>query len=132
VSTTHPRAFPGRWPAFLLRGYAAAALCEGLANSVGDGKLFASPHWPVFFVLWYGWWMTVLFWLWRCVGRRGAVLLFAVLGVLLERGVFGRSNLVVDPIVYAFMAWLPCWTMDRKGTPPTAEGVGSPGQKQDE
>ena len=93
---------------FLALSYPIALCFEILANTIGDGRLFQNPHWPIYFVLWYGLLYSVLFFIFIKTAAVPASLSFAVIGIVVEIVVFKRSNLIIDPIVYFFMALIPC------------------------
>ncbi len=93
---------------FLGVSYVTALVFEMLANVIGDGKLFTHADRIVFFFVWYGILDTALFFVFRFTNLWVAAVFFALLGVALEMAVFNRSNIVVDPIVYGLMAFIPC------------------------
>lgn len=91
---------------FLVVAYIAAAFFEFIANTIGDGKLLQNPAWPIIFLIWYGIIYSILF-LFRNKSLRTGVIFFALFGTIIEIVIFKRSNLVVDPIIYGLMAYVP-------------------------
>lgn len=106
-----------RYKKFIFVSYLTAAFFELIANTVGDGKLFANPGWPIFFLLWYGLLYSVLFLFAKNKKLWVSVVFFAILGTIVEILVFKRSNLLIDPIIYALMALIPLWIMRVRNIP---------------
>ena len=94
---------------FLLASYVTASLFELNANFFFDGALFQSQYWHIFFVIWYGSLYSVVFLLLHKRPLWIAVLVGAILGLIVETFVFHRVNLIVDPIIYAIMFFIPFW-----------------------
>lgn len=103
-----------RYLPFLLISYLVALFFEVIANTVGDGKLFQNKAWPVFFLLWYGALYSVAFFICRKRSLWWPVLLLAIFGPIVEVLVFRRLNIIVDPIIYGLMGFLPFWITKRK------------------
>lgn len=98
---------------FLLISYPTALLFEFIANTIGDGKLFKIPEWPIVFVLWYGFMYTVLYLFFNKRNLWQGIVFFAVFGNIVEIFVFHRSNLLIDSIIYALMGFIPLWAHRR-------------------
>ena len=96
-----------RYPVFLLVSLVVALAFEVLANTVGDGRLFESRAWPLFFVVWYGTLYSLTYLTCRNLPWWVPVIPWAVLGPVLELVVFRRLNPVVDPVIYALMILVP-------------------------
>ncbi len=96
---------------YLVFSYITALIFETIANTIGDGQLFKSPNAVVFFLVWYGLLYTVLYLICRGRPLLVPVIVLAILGSVAEIIVFKRSNLIVDPIIYAIMGFLPFWAL---------------------
>lgn len=94
---------------FLLISYFVAFLFETLANTIGDGKLFQTSNWFVFFLLWYGTIYSLAYLIFKNKPLWQVVLTWVVLGPILEIAVFKRFNPIVDPIIYGLMFLFPFW-----------------------
>ncbi len=94
---------------FLVVSYFTAIFFEFIANTIGDGKLFLNPDWPIFFLLWYGFVYSILYFFFQNRIIRQGTIFFAIFGTIAEIVIFHRSNLIVDPIIYALMGFAPLW-----------------------
>ncbi len=92
---------------FMVAGYATSLFFEIVANTIGDGKLFQVEGAVVFFIIWYGLLQTVSYVTLRDRRWWVAAIAWAVVGTLAEIFIFHRSNLIVDPIIYALMGLIP-------------------------
>jgi hypothetical protein len=99
-----------RYFKYLLVSYITAVIFEFIANTIGDGKLFLNPIWPILFLIWYGFIYSLLYFIFRNKSLWAGVIFFAIFGVIAEIIIFHRSNLVVDFIIYALMGFVPLWT----------------------
>ena len=93
---------------FMVIAYGTAFLVERGSAAGGDSKLFVSPLWPIFFLIWYGllyglsyrfmknWklWQIGLFW--------------AVAGPIIELILF-RGTFRPTDILYSLMMIFPFW-----------------------
>ena len=94
---------------FLLISYLIAFLFETLANTIGDGKLFQSPNWIVFFLFWYGTIYSLTYLGFKSRPLWQVVITWAILGPVLEIIVFQRFNPIIDPVIYGVMFFIPFW-----------------------
>lgn len=94
---------------FLLISLLTALIFEAIANTIGDGKLFSQPNRVQFFIVWYGFLYSLLYILFRNKPVYIAVIALAIIGPIAEVFVFHRLNILVDPIIYAIMAFVPFW-----------------------
>ena len=94
---------------FLLASYVTAFLFELNANFFFDGTIFQSQYWYIFFIIWYGSLYSIVFIFLHKRPLWNAVAVGAILGLIVEIFVFHRLNLIVDPIVYAIMFFIPFW-----------------------
>lgn len=98
---------------YLLVSYATALAFETLANTIGDGTLFRNPHWLIYFIVWYGFMYSLLYVLFANRPLIAGIIFFAVFGSMAEIFVFHRSNLLIDPIMYALMSLIPLMVYKR-------------------
>ena len=94
---------------FMLVSYIVAFLFELNANLFFDGKLFESQNWPIFFLIWYGLIYSITFLLFHKKSLGFPVITWIVMGPIVELLIFHRLNLIVDPIIYAIMFFIPFW-----------------------
>jgi hypothetical protein len=94
---------------FLIVSYATALFFEFIANTYADGRLFQLPLWPIGFLVWYGLIYSITFIICRKRPLWVPVLIWAILGPLAEILVFHRFNIIVDPIIYGVMFFVPFW-----------------------
>ncbi len=98
---------------YLVFSYITALIFETIANTIGDGQLFKSANAVVFFLVWYGLLYTFLYVVCRGRSLWVPVVVLAIVGSIAEIVVFHRSNLIVDPIIYAIMGLLPFWALKK-------------------
>lgn len=94
---------------FIVVSYGVALFFEFIANSVGDGRLFQLPHWYAIFFVWYGLLYSMAFLVLRKRALWFIVIVGAIVGPSLEKFIFHRLNIVVDPLIYAMMFFIPFW-----------------------
>ena len=99
---------------FLGASYTTAFLFELNANLFFDGTLFQAKNWPIFFLIWYGTWYSIFFSLFRKRPLWVPVIAGAILGPIVEVVVFKRLNIIIDPIVYAIMFFVPFWLYQKR------------------
>jgi hypothetical protein len=95
---------------FLLASYPVAFAFEFTADKMFDGQLFNQSNLPLellIFLLWYGAFYSLAYFILKDRKMLWVVVYFAVIGSVAEIVVFHRSNLIVDPIVYALMGVIP-------------------------
>ena len=92
---------------YLMVSYIVAILFEMNANFFFDGKLFQQPLWLIGFVVWYGFFYSVMFFLFRNRKLLEPVIAGAILGTIAEYFIFNRIHIIVDPIIYAIMFFIP-------------------------
>lgn len=95
--------------AFLAVSYSVAFVFELLANTIGDGKLFENAGWPLVFLGWYGLIYSATFLVFHKRAWWQPVLAWAILGPVVEFFIFQRLNIIIDPIIYAVMFFVPFW-----------------------
>jgi len=92
---------------FLAVSYVVAILFEMNANFFFDGALFQQPNWVIGFFIWYGFFYSVMFFIFRNRRLSLTIITGAILGTLAEYFLFHRIHLIADPIIYAIMFWIP-------------------------
>jgi hypothetical protein len=95
---------------FLAVSYPTAFAFEFTADKLFDGQLFNQSNIPVeivVFLLWYGLFYSLAYVLLKNRSLLWVAVYFAVVGSIAEIVVFHRSNLIVDPIIYAVMGIIP-------------------------
>nr|MDO8081031.1 hypothetical protein [Candidatus Freyarchaeota archaeon] len=95
--------------AFLAVSYVTALVFETIANTIGDGTLFQNTWWPLFFLGWYGLIYSATFLIFYKRALWQPVLVWAILGPVVEYFIFLRLNIIVDSIIYALMFFVPFW-----------------------
>lgn len=94
---------------FLLISYCVTFLFELNANLNFDGKLFQVPGWPIVFLTWYGLFYSIIFFIFKSKPLWFPVVAGAILGTIAEAFLFHRLNIIVDPVIYAIMFFVPFW-----------------------
>lgn len=94
---------------FLAISYMTALFFEFIANTYADGKLFQLSFWPVGFLVWYGLIYSITFLICKRKALWVPVAAWAILGPLAELFIFNRFNMIVDPIIYGIMFFVPFW-----------------------
>lgn len=92
---------------FIVFSYFTAFIFEFIANTIGDGRLFRSHLWPLFFLIWYGSIYSVTFLLFSKKSLWFPVVTWMILGPVAEAVIFHRLNIVIDPIIYGLMFFIP-------------------------
>lgn len=98
---------------FIIFSYLTALIFETIANTIGDGKLFQSHNAIVFFLIWYGVLYTILYLIFRNSRIWIPTITLAIIGPIAEIFVFHRLNIIVDPIIYAIMGFIPFYLYNR-------------------
>ena len=98
-----------RYLYFLFISYCVAFLFELNANINFDGKLFKTPGWPIGFFIWYGLFYSLIFFMFKNKPLWVPAAAGAILGTTAEAFLFGRLNIIVDPIIYGIMFYIPFW-----------------------
>ena len=91
---------------FILIGYVVAFTVEFLSAASGDSQIFASPVWPLFFIVWYGLIYYLAFRFQKNWKMYQILLFWAIAGPVVELVLFRGSFLVTD-IFYSAMVGLP-------------------------
>lgn len=94
---------------FLIVSYVVAFVFEVNAYYIGDGGIFNSPLWPVVFFPWYGLIYSLTFFIYHDKSLWYPAVTWAVMGPIVEILIFKRVNMVIDPIIYAMMFFIPFW-----------------------
>ncbi len=92
-----------------------ALLFETIANVFFDGQLFKQANAVSFFVVWYSFLYSFLYFISKKLSTHVSVIIFAVIGTLAEIFIFHRLNIIVDPIVYSLMAFIPISLYKKSG-----------------
>jgi hypothetical protein len=98
---------------FIFFSYLTAFVFEFIANTVGDGKLFQNQNAVIFFVLWYGSLYTIFYVIFKNSKIWLPVVTLAIVGPFAEIFIFHRLNIIVDPIIYAIMGFIPFYLYNR-------------------
>jgi hypothetical protein len=97
---------------YLCLAYSLALFVEYFSAKSGDSKLFQSPLWLTFFLIWYGLLYTLAYkfmkyWpLWK-IG-----IVWAVLGPVIEIFLF-RGSFLISDLAYGLIFLIPFWVVRR-------------------
>lgn len=90
---------------YLAVGYLIALVIEFGAASSGDSKLFQNTAWFLFFLLWYGFLLSMSYVIFKKRPLWLAAVTWMILGPIIELILFRRSFLFTD--VFYFVIFVP-------------------------
>jgi len=99
---------------YLLLGYTSALIIEYLSYRHGDSKLFTNHLWFIGFIIWYGLLLNLSYFIMRHWKIWQIVLVWAILGPIIELTLF-RGSFLLSDIFYGLIFALPFW-LSRKFT----------------